>query len=330
MKWHLSDNDKRNIQQNDETEFQKFYENLNFHVKKLDVKSTDKDPDFEICKKDQKIIVELKSRFGDDTPDKINTLFTEAISKLCHPYNYEFRHNLRIMPTSKEISNKVKLIQAELNTLPEDLKLPYSLRLAEYSTQQLFDKLIKQNPLGESSYIKRRDQHYRMHGDEEIAITLTSKNKIGNMFCDMIFGSSRDDLHISEKAYFDRSLKVAKGQLEQYLYTNVVGVFFINHSHFSWDEYDILRLYGDLMVSFSRVPTNNQAQLVLGKNRVVGLDKKSWLSFIGYYQPGIDKKRFIYINAFAKVKLDSDYFNLPSIDVKTIKITEDNTGLIII
>ena len=83
------------------------------------------------------------------------------------------------------------------------------------------------------------------------------------------------------------------------------------------------------MVSFSRDPDSAIATPFLGDNKLIREDKKEWLGFIGFIQPGLEKEMRIFRNDFADIQLDYEFFCPPKFVVSTIRVSDDGMGIII-
>jgi hypothetical protein len=327
MKWHLTEEELQGIQRQDEADFKTRFERVGYAVRKLDVNSERKNPDFELEKDGQKVIIELKSKFQNDSYNRIASVFTDRISKIKFNYNYQFVHFYKTMPTEVEIREQLKLIRIELSSLTFDLKLPYALRLGDYGHEAVHRRLIELNPNRKEFEEKRINEHYSHFGNGKIAVTLDNRNKLGHLNCWMLIGDSQDNLLIIIKDYIEGTLGNAKTQLADYIGKTPIGVFYYNHMPFNWDDYNIISLYGDLKVAFSTNPLHKEASIFLGENKVIREDRKQWLSFIGFINYGIDPFYWIYRNGFSDLSLNKEYFKSENVKVRSIVLSKDGSSI---
>ncbi len=329
MKWHLTDDQKKKLQREDELQFKKFFSKRSYNTTRIAENPVNKTPDYELSKHDIKVITEIKSKFGNDEYGRISTLITNRLSKLRYGYNYDFSHFFETMPSQNDIDNILGLVEQEMTSLPKDIRLPYTLRLGHYEVQNSYKQLIEKQPENRNFFEKEMESVYSGFGNGQVVITLAEKNNENELICEMVSGGTSNYPGTRDKGYFKNVIKTARKQLADYIDNYIVGLVFYNHSSFDWHDNDIISLFGDLQFRFR--PNSNEYSIALGANRIISEDSKTWLSYLGFFsRSDEDYLLTVYRNGFAAKELPLSFFDAPNCIVKTIKLDDDRAHILII
>jgi hypothetical protein len=330
MRWYLTKSKETKIQKADETHFEEYFKKGNYNPKKITENSESKTPDFELSNIDSKIVVEVKSRFGSDLHDKITMYVTGKIDRLKYGFDYSFRHFYESMPSTADIKELLNLIESELKNIPRNIKLPYSMRLGNYTHQKFYEELMINNAEDKDVYESIMNSNYRDEGNGKIAIELTDFNKSGRLNCTATFGSYSGNLGVQDKSYFNTSIMTAKGQLREYLNKIPIGIIFFNHSKSApWNKFDVYGIFGNIKNIELYGPDQNDYKVVLGRDRILRSDANTWLSFLGFFNfDDYPIELAIFRNGFASIQIPMGFFGKCNAVIHTIKISSDNKYLI--
>lgn len=329
MKWHITEDEMKKTQLEDETEFKKFFSHRGFKTVKIAENPDTKTPDYELSNFGKTVICEIKSRFGNDEYNRIVTAITGKLSKLKYGYNYDFAHFFEKMPSQTDIGAIIRQVDQEIGALPKQLRFPYTLRLGYFDIQNTYEDIIKMQPENRDFLEREMEEVYSGTGNHQVIITLAEKNAKNKLICAMVSGGSSSYPGTRDKGYFKSVFKAAKKQLKNYIDDNIVGIIFYNHSNFAWRDNDIISLFGDLHFRFR--PDLREYSIALGANRILSDVSKTWLSFLGFFNgPDNNYTLTIYRNGFALKELPIAFFTAKDCAVKTIKLSEDGKQLLII
>ena len=314
MNWQRTNREERLIQQKDEKHFFEFFNTLNYNPKKLDDGNVEKAPDYLLSNHSIEIIVEIKSKFGNQDYTKIYSKLVSKVNKLPYGFDYTFQHCFGKMPTDDQINLILSQLKDKLINLPKPIEFPFDLSLGLWEYNETFKLIGQGNHLPEI---------------EKTTITLWGINSSGYMNCDTLSGSYHGYPGTRDKAYFENTLNRAKRQLHQYLYNKPVGIIYFNHSDSSWSLFDIMSLFGDLDFKLQELPRLKKWIINSGRNKIIGENDKTWLSFFGFWRCNEDSSILsIYRNGFSQNKVPIDYFKIPDCNVYTIGPIDDNGNII--
>jgi|WetSurMetagenome_2_1015567.scaffolds.fasta_scaffold87425_2 hypothetical protein len=315
MRWDISNKEEKKIQKQDENQFYTFFNQKGYNPKKLDIGRIISSPDYSLTKNQTNVFCEIKSKFGDQAYEKIYTESLRRINALPFGFEYTFQHLYRKMPSPTEFNNVLQQVERKLENLPVPLKFPVELSHGLWEYKKTFEGIGggKELPIIEKTFI-----------------TLTGKNTTGKMTCDDLSRGYHGYPGERDKKYFKKEIEKAKNQLRSQIENNeIVGVIFFDHIGFGWTDTDVMSLYGDLDFQYRQNPDTDIWHITSGKNKIIGVDKKIWLSYLGFWEYA-DGRTFltIYRNGFATKKLPKDYFPEPECKTYIIGPLDENGNII--
>ncbi len=311
MKWHLTEDEIAKTQKGDENEFRHFFDERGYCPLKLDDGSIGKAPDYSLTNNGQRVVAEIKSRFGDQEYEKIYSEIVRRINELPFGYEYYFTHLYDKMPSNDEFDTLIAQVSERFRALTNKIELPWDLSQGLWEYEETLTDLGRAEPMSEI---------------EKTFITLSGKTANGKMHCDTLSRSHQGYPGLGDKRYFEKRFRESKKQLKEYIeYNEIVGIIFFNHSDVTWRLFDVMALFGDLDIQFNHGSQVDTWLIKSGKNKIIGIEKKTWLSYFGFCGCNEDGSFLtIYRNGFAKHEVPKVYFPEPECKTYTIGPFDEN------
>jgi len=211
-------------------------------------------PDLRFSNNEYQFLAEVKSFWGSDT-DRARSKLFRRIEKHLEKVHQGFDYWLLVAdnpwnPDDKELRHLRLTVEAELNSLPDELSFPYPLRLGGHPREELYKKLVVQQPENRT-YCEKQLEKLREEGNGQVSIRLVQTNHSGYMKCGLsgVLGPIKtprkdDDWLRNAIGEARRQLKAIAGDVPRV-------IVILNHAGSYFDEYDCQNaMFGDLQILF--------------------------------------------------------------------------------
>jgi hypothetical protein len=321
---------QQRAQADDEKAFKAYLENFGgFDVVKLDIDNSQKRPDFQISKSDLRMLIEVKSHFGNDLTWKITKKLASEINKIKYPFDCYIKHKYKAMPSENEMNQLMKDIEEKLRVIfasPLPIEFPYPLWLG--SEDDLNNYISEIEPFFTENNTPRVEWYDMMVSElferkpaVKVILTLWGKNKLGHM----VYVSTSGSIEPNTTLYYKDHVVNSKAKFIHYDPKIPRGIIFVKHGKLD-------SLYAPAVLPFGvfegmsnfKDDWNSLIYRISPKIIDCGIltkDDNTWLSFYGYFNNHDENKPVLEIfrNGYAYNELPVDLFKFPSCSVYTFR-----------
>ncbi len=293
LKHVRTDAQKKTYQEADERDLQLFFDDRRINAKKLPRLKGSKSADFELSFDSIKVIVELKSRFDDNSYNKLLDYIQKELESINVGYDCSIQldYRRRMNPLS---SNKWKSIKQEFVAKIESLGKYTDLPI-EFSFCLTDDIKSSKNEIEQLKYGL----------ENNLTITVENKNGSDSLRFVSVAGSSA----VYDPKWICDRIEEAASQLKMHDPNIPKGVFFINTTPHRWGYEEQLSPFF-MPTCFVDLASNNKDIIVnrIEQENILRSDNLRIISFYGFlYRTGGEITRIdLFINCHADIQLRSD------------------------